>query len=280
MKNRRIAFIGGGNMATSLIGGLVADDYPVDRLVVSDPDAAGRQRLADRFGITALADNRAAVESADVVMLAVKPQVMRPVLGDLAALGDGARRPLYVSIAAGVRTAQIERWLDGEVAVIRAMPNTPALVGSGATALFANPRVSTAQRDLAEFILRAVGLTIWVDEESAMDAVTAVSGSGPAYLFYVMEAIEDAARELGLPADTARLLTLQTALGAARMALESNESIGELRRRVTSPGGTTERAIGVLEAGDVDGAIVHAVLAACERSREISRMLEEETSDA
>ncbi len=276
----KILIIGGGNMATSLIGGLVADDYPVERLIVADPDAGSRQRLAGHFAIDVVDDNRRAVEAADVVILAVKPQVMRSVVREIAGLGEAGRRPLYVSIAAGVRSVQIERWLGGEAAIIRAMPNTPALVGSGATALFANPHVSAVQRDLAEFILRAVGLTIWVDDEAEMDAVTAVSGSGPAYLFYVMEAIEAAARGLGLPAETARLLTLQTTLGAARMAMESDEPIAELRRRVTSPGGTTERAIGVLEGAGVGEDIQRAVQAAYERSREISRLLEEESDDA
>ncbi len=276
MKNSRIAFIGGGNMARCLIGGLVADGYPVERLIVAEPDAEGRDELARRFGIETAADNHAAVVGADVVVLAVKPQVMRDVVRELGGRDRDTGGPLYVSVAAGVRTDQIERWLGGGAAIIRAMPNTPALVGSGATALFANDRVSDERREQAEFVLRAVGLTVWVGDEAAMDAVTAVSGSGPAYFFHLMESLEAAARELGLSAETARLLTLQTALGAARMAIESDESVGELRRRVTSPGGTTERALEIMDEGRLAETVRRAVRAAADRSREISRLLDEE----
>ena len=212
---------------------------------------------------------------ADVVVLAVKPQVLKPVATALAEAVQ-KRRPLIISIAAGVRTPAIARWLGGEVALVRAMPNTPALVASGATALYATAAVSPAQRALAESILRAVGLTLWLEDEAQMDAVTALSGSGPAYFFLVMEALEEAAvNGLELPRDIARLLTLQTAFGAAKMALESAEDMATLRARVTSPGGTTERAVEVLENGRLRALFAAALAAARQRSIEIAERLGE-----
>ncbi len=272
MKNSRIGFVGGGNMASCLIGGLLADDFPAGQVIVADPDAATRASLRERFSCQVSASNSEVASAVDVLVLAVKPQVMQAVVRDLP-----APVPLLVSIAAGIRTAQLQRWLGHEAAIIRSMPNTPALVGCGATALYAGEHVSADQRDLAEFVLRAVGLTLWVTDEAQMDAVTAVSGSGPAYFFYVMEAIEAAARELGLSAETARLLTLQTTLGAARMALESEQPVAELRRRVTSPGGTTEKALQVLQAAKVGESIGAAVHAARQRSQELSVMLDGES---
>jgi pyrroline-5-carboxylate reductase len=264
-----LAFIGGGNMTGSLVGGLIADGWEPARIHVADPDPQQTERLARRFSVVTTADNQAAVNHADAVVLAVKPQVIRTIAGELAPL-IGQRRPLIVSIAAGIRETSLRDWLGKDTAIVRAMPNTPALVQSGATALYANPAVSEQQRNLAESILRAVGLVIWVDDEAMMDTVTALSGSGPAYFFLLMEALTSAGSRMGLPEDTARLLTLQTAFGAAKMALESADDAAQLRRRVTSPGGTTERAIGDFRKNNFEGIVLQAMQAAAERSRELA----------
>lgn len=272
MTQHTLSFIGGGNMARSLIGGLIADGWPADRIQVTDTNPDARAQLSDRFGVTTGSDNGAAVARANVVVLAVKPQVMHTVAGEIHA-AVRAHRPLIISIAAGIRSADLDRWLGGDTAIVRCMPNTPALVQSGATALFANARVGAAQRDLAESILRAVGLALWLDDEQLMDAVTALSGSGPAYFFLIMEALQAAGQQLGLPEQTARLLALQTAFGAAKMALESDEDAASLRKRVTSPGGTTERAIQVFEDGGLRELIARALTAARDRSRELAEQL-------
>ena len=268
----KIAFIGAGNMAGALIGGLIADGVPPERLLAADPSADKCQALAAATGIRTLADNRAAAAEADTLVLAVKPQVLKDVATGLAEIVS-QRRPLVISIAAGIRSASLQRWLGGDVALVRTMPNTPAMVQAGATVLFATPGVSEVQRERAESLMRAVGLTQWVDDEDLIDAVTALSGSGPAYFFLVMEALEDAARELGLAPEAARLLTLQTAFGAARMALESSDPPATLRRNVTSPGGTTERALGVLEDGGIRDLFSRALKAARQRSIELSKDL-------
>ena len=272
MSNTQIAFIGAGNMATSLIGGLVADGHDPARIQASDPDQEQLSRLAARFGIRVAADNRAALAGAGVVVLAVKPQVLEAGARELAP-DLRHQRPLIISIAAGVREKDLLYWLGGGFPLVRAMPNTPAMVQSGASVLHASPEVSEAQKNLAESIMRAVGITQWVADEAQMDAVTAVSGSGPAYFFLIMEAMSQAGEELGLSSETAHLLTLQTALGAARMAIESSESPAHLRQRVTSPGGTTERALEVLEKGDLRTLFRDALEAARDRSRELSQML-------
>jgi pyrroline-5-carboxylate reductase len=272
MTNPTLSFIGGGNMAHSLIGGLIADGWPADHIHVTDTKPEPLTHLAERFGVTTSSDNSAAVATADVVVLAVKPQVMRTVAGDIGGAVQ-TRRPLVISIAAGIRSGDLDRWLGGDIAIVRCMPNTPALVQSGATALFANARVGNERRDLAESILRAVGLTLWLDDEQLMDAVTALSGSGPAYFFLIMEALQAAGVQLGLPEQTARLLALQTAFGAAKMALESDEDAATLRRRVTSPGGTTERALQVLDDGGLRELIARALTAARDRSRELADQL-------
>ncbi len=267
-----IAFIGGGNMAASLIGGLVADKYSPAHILVSDPEHEKLARLAARFGIRSMADNQTAVAAADVLILAVKPQVLKAVCHNLREAVQ-QRKPLIVSIAAGVREAYLQQWLGGGLPLVRTMPNTPAMIQAGATVLHAGDGVSKVQQNLAESVLRAVGLTRWVDEEAELDAVTALSGSGPAYFFMVMEAMEQAGAALGLEAETARLLTIQTALGAARMAMESREPAATLRERVTSPGGTTEAALNVFEDGDLRGLFERALTAARDRSRELSAML-------
>ncbi|MBU1192111.1 MAG: pyrroline-5-carboxylate reductase [Gammaproteobacteria bacterium] len=274
MTNHTLSFIGGGNMARSLIGGLIADGWPAERLRAADPNPEQRTMLSSRFGIVTDSDNQTAIQSADVVLLAVKPQVMHEVTQSIAAAVQ-AKQPLIISIAAGIRATDLDRWLGGGCAIVRCMPNTPAMVQSGATGLFATPKVTSAQRDLAESILRAVGLTLWLDNEAQMDAVTALSGSGPAYFFLIMEALQAAGVQLGLPAECARLLALQTAFGAAKMALESDEDAGTLRQRVTSPGGTTERALKVMEEGQLRELIQKALTAARDRSRELADQLGE-----
>jgi pyrroline-5-carboxylate reductase len=271
-ENSTIAFIGGGNMAASLIGGLIADGYNPQKILVSDPDSEKLAAHAGRFRVRPAASNDEAVREADVVVLAIKPQVMQEVALSLAAIIQECK-PLMISIAAGVREESLQQWLGGDIALVRTMPNTPAMIQAGASVLHAGPTVSQEQRDLAESILRAVGLTCWVDDEAQMDAVTALSGSGPAYFFLIMEAMETAAMELGLKAETARLLTLQTALGAAKMALESREGPALLRQHVTSPGGTTERALQTLEEGNLRELFRQALTDARNRSIELSEML-------
>lgn len=271
MKNVDIAFIGGGNMARSLIGGLIADGVKPARIWVADPNPASLSDHQNHFGVRTTADNSQAARQAQVIVLAVKPQVAKAAAQSMA--GVLRERPaLVISVAAGIRISHLRDWLGEETAIVRCMPNTPALVGSGATALFANPHVTREQKDLAESILRAVGMTLWVDDEDLMDAVTALSGSGPAYFFLVMEAMEQAGVALGLPRQTARLLTLQTAFGAAKMALESTEDVAALRRRVTSPGGTTEQAIRVLEEHGLAAGFEQALRAARQRSIELASL--------
>lgn len=275
MTQTTIAFIGAGNMGRSMAGGLLKSGWDRARLVLADSDPQQRRAVEDRLGVRVYADNSVAVADAGIIVLAVKPQVLKPVAEGLAPVVQ-QERPLIVSIAAGVRITDLERWLGGNLAIVRVMPNTPALVSSGASAMFANRRVSAEQRDVAESILRAVGVAVWLPREELLDVVTALSGSGPAYFFLVMEALERAAIEAGLEAATARLLTLETAYGAAKMALEGGTDPAELRRRVTSPGGTTERAIQVLQEGEVERLFTEAIEAATARSRELADLLGEE----
>ena len=274
MQNFNIGFIGGGNMAHSLIGGLIANGFRRDRITVAEPDEQRRAGLAAEFGIHGLEDNLQVADSADLLLLAVKPQMMRQVAQELAQAVRQSR-PLVVSIAAGIRESDLERWLGGECAIVRAMPNTPAMVGCSATALHANPKVTEQQREQAESVLRAVGIALWLSDEDLMDTVTALSGSGPAYFLLVMEVMQQAATTLGLDAESARLLTLQTAFGTAKMALESSEDAATLRQRVTSPGGTTERAVQVLEEGGVWELFHQALSAARQRSEQLAEQLGE-----
>lgn len=260
-------FIGGGNMAASIIGGLIADGCPRDAILVSEPDTERRAQLQAQFGIQCLDDNLALAQQCDVVVLAVKPQLMAPVCKPLAVL---QKQPLFVSVAAGIRLDALATWLGEQRAIIRTMPNTPALVQSGATALCANTAVNSEQREIAENLMRSVGLTVWLKEEQQIDAVTALSGSGPAYFFLILETLEEAGVKLGLPQETAHLLALQTAFGAAKMALESPESSATLRQRVTSPGGTTEKALGVLEDGHIRDLFTEALTQARNRAEELA----------
>ena len=264
----RIAFIGGGNMAASLAGGLIAAGASPASIIVAEPDADRRAQLSNQFDVATTADNLETLLQ-DVVVLSVKPQMMQTVCRQLAESAN-VNNPLYVSIAAGMRTADIARWLGGDVAVVRCMPNTPALIQCGATALYANKSVSEAQQHLADEILRAAGITAWVADEDLLDVVTAVSGSGPAYFFLLMEAMQNTAVDLGLDKETAASLTLQTALGAARMANESELDVQELRARVTSKGGTTAAAISSFEHDDFHRNVSKALNAAYNRSRELA----------
>ena len=266
--SRKIAFIGGGNMATSLVGGLVESGRPPADVVVAEPEEEKRRGLETRFGVAVTPDNRAAVAASDIVVLAVKPQIMTEVVTGVAAQMR-ARAPLVVSIAAGIRIARLIEWLGYPARVVRTMPNTPALLGCGVTALYAGSAVTAQQREAAEAILRSAGTALWVDDEGLLDTVTAVSGSGPAYYFLLMEHMIETGVRLGLTGEQAHALTLQTALGAARMALESGRSPAALREGVTSPGGTTERALDLFREGGFGALVERAVTGARDRSREL-----------
>ena len=271
MENTRIGFIGAGNMATALIGGLCNSGFAGDQLYVSDPDESKLQPLTDTFQLHRCASNQALLEQCQVVVLAVKPQAMHAVVDKLQ-IGNNER--LYLSIAAGISTDRLRTWFGRDVALVRAMPNTPALVQSGAAGLYANATVSPAQKQIAENIMSAVGLALWVETESQLDAVTALSGSGPAYFFYMMEAMEQAGLELGLARDLVHALTVQTALGTAKLAQTATEDPSQLRKRVTSPGGTTEAAINHLQSKNGLNIMKQAVLAANRRSEELAKELE------
>jgi pyrroline-5-carboxylate reductase len=265
---RRLAFIGGGNMAAALISGLTKRGIPADRFVVADPSQDQLNRLVRDYGIKVAADNAGAAREAEVVILAVKPQQLRTVALGLATHLQNS--PLVISVAAGIPHAALARWIGPQVPVIRAMPNRPALNGFGATGLYAPASVGAAARALGETIMAAVGATVWVEHESQMDTVTALSGSGPAYFFLFMEALEAAAHELGLPIEIAHRLTLETAFGAAQMARDSADSLAMLRQQVTSKGGTTAAALEVLDAAGLRAIVAHAVAAADRRSAELA----------
>jgi pyrroline-5-carboxylate reductase len=268
----RIAFIGGGNMARSLIGALLRGSTAAGTITVAEPNADLRAQLVDDFGIAAFTDGTEAARDADIVVLSVKPQVMRKVCEALAETLT-PRRPLIVSIAAGIRIEQIDAWLGGGYPIVRCMPNTPALIGAGATGLIANTLVSPGEREQATAILGAAGSTVWIEREELMDTVTALSGSGPAYFFLLIEALEEAAAAQGLPRETARALAIQTCLGAARMAAEDGEAPARLRERVTSPGGTTQAALQTFADGGFRELVTQAVAAATARGRELSNQL-------
>ena len=274
MKTNKIGFIGGGNMASSLISGLIASGHAPEQIWVSDINPDTLTALANNLNVNTSLNNDDIINAVDVVVLAVKPQMLSAVAQNAAALIQ-QKKSLVVSIAAGINQSSLSRWLGADIAIVRCMPNTPALVLTGATALHANDKVTDEQCDLAENILRSVGIALWVEEEAELDAVTAVSGSGPAYYFLLMEAMEKAALELGLSQETARLLVQQTALGAAKIALESSESPEQLRRRVTSPGGTTQQAIETFEQGGFTELVAKALHAARDRSIEMSKQMED-----
>ena len=265
-----IAFVGGGNMARALVGGLLNMGWPAAAIRLSEPLAAQREALAHSWPhLSLFADNLPALEGADIVVFAVKPQVLPDVVRQLAAKIRAAE-PLVISIAAGIRVAAVHAWLGGHLPIVRCMPNMPALLGCGITGLYASAEVDIGKRERAQQIMRAVGDTVWLDREADIDIVTALSGSGPAYFFLLMEAMEDAAVQLGLDRTAARQLCLHTAHGAARLALEGNETPPQLRARVTSPGGTTERALRVFEEGGLRTMVATALAAAAERARHLS----------
>jgi pyrroline-5-carboxylate reductase len=265
-----ITFIGGGNMATALIGGLLARGSAVHGIKVVEIAPEARARLIETFRVACFPLPGDAVPFGDLVVLAVKPQNMREAS---LALTQHLQRELVLSIAAGIRLADLNRWLSGYRFLARCMPNTPALIGAGVTGLYARPDVAPEQRSQAECVLEAVSEVIWLDDESLLDPVTAVSGSGPAYVFFFIEALERAARELGLEPTAARKLALATFRGSAELAARSSEAPSVLRERVTSKGGTTERALAAMRAGGIDDAIVNAVRAANERARELGAEL-------
>ncbi len=272
----KITFIGGGNMATALIGGMKKQGFSAAGIQVVEPVAEARERLTENFGIRCAPAIDTAALNCEVLVLAVKPQMMKEALAPAAGkLGD----QLVISIAAGLRLADIGRWLgdtgnNGNYGkLVRAMPNTPALIGAGITGLFAAPEVDREGRDTAEKILRAVGSTLWIEDEALMDVVTAVSGSGPAYVFYFIEALQNAGTDLGLPAETARLLAIETFLGASRLAEASEEPVGVLRERVTSKGGTTAAALDAFASLRVGVSIGHGIAAAATRGRELCDQL-------
>ena len=265
-----ITFLGGGNMASALIGGLLNQGFPAGQLTVIEISAEGRARLEEKFAVRCYDAAQADALACDVLLLAVKPQQMRAACAPLLAHLD---QQLLISIAAGLRLADLSRWLGGYGKLIRVMPNTPALIGAGVTGLFALPGVSEDEKRQAEQVMQAVGSTVWVDDESRMDAVTAISGSGPAYVFLFIEALQQAAGELGFTPQAARQLALDTVLGSARLAAQSADPASVLRERVTSKGGTTEAALRVMDERALKDIVTAAAAAACARSTELGDLL-------
>lgn len=273
MNSPTIAILGAGNMGASLLGGLINNQYPADQLWVTDTDTTKLELLKKQFHVQTSTNNQTATQSADVIILAVKPQIVSQVIADIAPIVK-KHNPLILSIAAGVRISSIQQGLGEATPIVRVMPNTPALIGCGASVLYANHHVTATQHSMAESILRAVGITVWIDDENQMDIVTALSGSGPAYFFLIIEALQKAAQQLGLPEETAKILTLQTAYGATRMAMESEHDVVKLRQQVTSPGGTTEQAIRVFEEENIHALCLKVLSAAQHRSKELAEMFE------
>ena len=263
-----IAFIGGGNMASCIIGGMISNGFSAEDIVVSEPGEESRSRLEETYGVKTLTDNQAAAKWADLIVLAVKPQIMRSVAIELApALVPNSA---VVSIAAGIPLDALQKWLGADTAIVRAMPNTPAMLLVGATGLFANQQVGLTQRNFVATIFKAIGYTCWVETEAQIDAVIAVSGSGPAYFFRIIEIMQKVGQELGLPEQVARELSLQTALGSARMATESGTGATQLRQQVTSPGGTTEAALNTFEQLGLEATFRAAMRSALTRAEEMA----------
>ena len=267
-----ISFIGAGNMASAIIGGMLDNGYRAGNIWVSAPDDSHLQALRDRFGVSVTTDNRHCAQQADMVVLAVKPQVMAEVCRDIAPVVQNTR-PLMVSIAAGLASDTLDGWLGGGLPLVRVMPNTPSLVGKGAAGLFANAAVTAEQKTMVQSVFESIGSALWVDDEEQLHGVTALSGSGPAYFFLMLEALEAAATEAGIAPETARELAIQTMAGAAEMAARSEHDPAQLKRNVMSPGGTTERAINTFEDGGMRDLVQKAYNAAFERSQEMSKEL-------
>ena len=263
----KLAFLGAGNIAQAIIGGLITTGFDPDDICASDPSEEQLAKL-HKIGVKTSSDNLAAIAEAEVVVLSIKPDVVEQICREISSMTAGK---LFISVAAGITATSLESWLQSSI-IIRCMPNTPALVMKGMTGLYATDAVSSEQREIADTILSAVGETLWFEEESKLDAVTAVSGSGPAYFFYIIEVMQAAALAAGLTQQESSTLVLQTALGAAEMALQSSEPAAELRRKVTSPGGTTAAALEVLQQEGLDEIFLHAVTAAKKRSEELSNI--------
>ncbi len=266
----KITFLGGGNMATALIGGMRQRGFSAPAIQVVEPLEAARERMTEAFGVRCTGAVDAAAMNCEVWVLSVKPQQMRQALAPLA---GRLENQLVISIAAGLRLNDIGRWLGGHRQLVRTMPNTPALIGHGITGMYADPAVDAEGRERAERILSAVGSTTWIADEAMMDAVTAISGSGPAYVFYFIEALQEAASALGFDAEAARQLSIETFLGAARLAQESNDPVAGLRERVTSKGGTTEAALNSFDADQIKAAILRGAQAAAARGRELGEQM-------
>lgn len=267
-----ISFIGAGNMARAIIGGMLDSGFKAANIWVSAPDDNHLQSIRKQFGVSVTTDNRYCAQQADIVVLAVKPQVMADVCSDIAPVVQNTR-PLMVSIAAGLKAATLDEWLGGGLPLVRVMPNTPSLVGKGAAGLYANDQVKDKQKAMVESVFNSIGSALWVDDESLLHAVTALSGSGPAYFFLMLEALEEAATEAGIASATARALAIQTMAGAAEMAGRSEHDPGQLKRNVMSPGGTTEQAIRTFEDGGLRDLVKKAYSSAYKRSEEMAEEL-------
>ncbi len=267
-----ISFIGAGNMASAIIGGMLDSGFQAANIWVSAPDDSHLQSIRKQFGVSVTTDNRYCAQQADMVVLAVKPQVMASVCSDIAPVVQNTR-PLMVSIAAGLEASTLDQWLGGGLPLVRVMPNTPSLVGKGAAGLYANDQVKDKQKAMVESVFNSIGSALWVEDESLLHAVTALSGSGPAYFFLMLEALEEAATEAGIASETARALAIQTMAGAAEMAGRSEHDPGQLKRNVMSPGGTTEQAIQTFEQGGLRDLVKKAYSAAYKRSGEMAKEL-------
>tara|TARA_R100000687_G_scaffold77310_1_gene69762 strand:- start:49 stop:882 length:834 start_codon:yes stop_codon:yes gene_type:complete len=267
-----ISFIGAGNMASAIIGGMLDSGFKAANIWVSAPDDNHLQSIRKQFGVSVTTDNRYCAEQADMAVLAVKPQVMASVCSDIAPVVQNTR-PLMVSIAAGLEASTLDEWLGGGLPLVRVMPNTPSLVGKGAAGLYANDQVKEKQKAMVESVFNSIGSALWVDDESLLHAVTALSGSGPAYFFLMLEALEEAATDAGIAGETARALAIQTMAGAAEMAGRSEHDPGQLKRNVMSPGGTTEQAIQTFEEGGLRDLVKKAYSAAYKRSGEMAKEL-------
>lgn len=271
-QNLTIAFIGCGNLSSSLVKGLVAAAYPKDKIWVTNRSADKNKILHETLGVNTSEDNVSVLEKADVIVLGVKPQQMYDLTKNIASVVR-KKKPLVISVAVGITTEMLHRWLGKNLSIVRSMPNTPALVSAGASGLFANKQVTQKQKDFAESLHRSVGIALWVEEESHIDIVAALSGSGPAYFFYIIEAMEAAGVKFGLAASVSKELALQTALGASKLALESSDDVKTLRKQVTSPNGTTEQAIRIFDLTKLPNIIEEGMKAAIFRAAEISESL-------
>ena len=272
MSEQSIAFIDAGNMAQCIFAGMIDNGWPRQQIWATTRTQDSLDKVAKEYGVQVTGDNREAVLNADIVVLAVKPQVMKTVLADLAPVLK-EKKPLLISVAAGIPMASLQEWTDPSIPIIRCMPNTPSLVRQGVSGLFASEQVTHSQKEATNAIFQAVGITLWVESEHLIDTVIAVSGSGPAYYFLFMEAMIQAGIELGLDRSTAEQMTHQTALGAATMAVQSDVDVTELRRRVTSPGGTTAQAIQTFQDGKLEGLVQKAMQAAVKRAEDMAKEL-------